>query len=278
MKKSENYRLLGAIIGDTVGSIYEFHNIKTTDFPLFSKGSIYTDDSIMTIAIAEALKDYGSNKSGKDFDSIRKDIIQSMQKWGRKYPYPKGAYGGNFIKWLMSSNPQPYKSYGNGSAMRVSAAGWVCDNLEETLKLAEATADVTHNDPEGIKGAQAVAAAIYLARTGKPVAEIRQYIESTFNYDLSKTCDEIRPSYEYSESCPGTVPQALIAAFEGKDFEEVIRLAVSLGGDCDTLTCIAGSVAEALYKIPTHIADETLKRLPEDMLNVLKEFTHNHTK
>ena len=269
------YMLLGGIIGDTVGSVYEFDNIYTKQFPLFSNRSIYTDDSIMTLAVADVLQYENPKRFPMDYDFIREQIIQSMQKWGRKYPNPKGAYGNRFTKWLMSKNPEPYNSLGNGSAMRVSAVGWVCQTLEQTLELAAATADITHNHPEGIKGAQATAAAIFLARTGKSVTEIRQYIESTFRYDLSRTCDQIREVYTYNETCQGTVPEALTAAFEGKDFEDVIRLAVSLGGDCDTLTCIAGSVAGALFDIPKEIAKETMKRLPDDMLDVFKRFSYS---
>ena len=261
--------MLGSIIGDTVGSIYEFHNIKTTKFPLFSKRSIYTDDSIMTIAVAEGLL-----KAGLDapLDEIRREVTASMQKWGRKYPNPMGDYGPRFWKWLNCDHPQPNRSWGNGSAMRVAAVGWLYPTLERTLEVAEATADVSHNDPEGVKGAQATAAAIFLARTGHTIQAIQDYIESTFEYDLSRTCDEIRPYYEFDDSCQGTVPEALTVAFEGRDFEEVIRLAVSLGGDSDTLTCIAGGVAEALYPIPQEILDETLKRLPADLRSVVDLF------
>ena len=290
LRMDAKYRLLGGIIGDIVGSVYEFNNIKTKDFPLFSERSSYTDDTVMTIAVADALKDGigdsdhqvyydGELISSKDIALNRRlDCIESMRRWGRKYPHPMGSYGGRFAEWLFGPDISPYHSFGNGSAMRVSAAGWCRSTLEETLEAAKNTAEVTHDHPEGIKGAQATAAAIFLARTGKSVPEIREYIESKFGYDLSRTCDEIRPTYclyGIDETCQGTVPEALTAAFEGKDFEDVIRLAVSLGGDSDTLACIAGSVAEALYGIPNAIAEEALRRLPEDMRDVLREFGAN---
>ena len=290
LRMDAKYRLLGGIIGDIVGSVYEFNNIKTKDFPLFSERSSYTDDTVMTIAVADALKsgigdsDHpvyydGELISSKDIALNRRlDCIESMRRWGRKYPHPMGSYGGRFAEWLFGPDISPYHSFGNGSAMRVSAAGWCRSTLEETLEAAKNTAEVTHDHPEGIKGAQATAAAIFLARTGKSVPEIREYIESKFGYDLSRTCDEIRPTYclyGIDETCQGTVPEALTAAFEGKDFEDVIRLAVSLGGDSDTLACIAGSVAEALYGIPKEIAEEALRRLPEDMRDVLRQFGAN---
>lgn len=275
------YCLLGGIIGDMVGSVYEFNNIKTKDFQLFSERSSYTDDTVMTIAVADALKNGIGDSDYSIYispDDRRRSCVEAMRRWGQKYPHPMGGYGGRFAGWLFGSDTSPYHSFGNGSAMRVSAAGWYRSTLEGTLEAAKNTAEVTHDHPEGIKGAQATAAAIFLARTGKPVPEIREYIESKFGYDLSRTCDEIRPTYclyGIDETCQGTVPEALIAAFEGKDFEDVIRLAVSLGGDSDTLACIAGSVAEALYGIPKEIAEEALRRLPEDMRDVLRQFGAN---
>ena len=254
--------MLGAIIGDIVGSPYEFdyRNIKTKDFPLFSKQSEFTDDTVMTIAVAEALLKVGIDAT---LDDIRKEVIAKMQLWGVRYP--NAGYGVRFMRWLTERNPQPYNSWGNGSAMRVSSVGWLYDSLERTLDVAKATADVTHNHPEGMKGAQATAAAIYLARNGKDRPEIRAYIEKTFGYDFSRTCDEIRPTYRHVESCQETVPEALTAVWEGKDFEDTIRLAVSLGGDSDTLTCIAGGIAEAIWGVPEDIKHEALKRLPEEM-------------
>lgn len=254
--------MLGAIIGDIVGSPYEFdhRNIKTKDFPLFSKQSVFTDDTVMTIAVAEALLKVGIDAT---LDDIRHEVVAKMQLWGLRYP--NAGYGQRFIRWLIQKNPKPYNSWGNGSAMRVSSVGWLYDSLERSLDVAKATADVTHNHPEGIKGAQATAAAIYMARNGKDRSEIRAYIEKTFGYDFSRTCDDIRPTYRHVESCQETVPEALTAVWEGKDFEDTIRLAVSLGGDSDTLTCIAGGIAEAIWGVPEDIKLKALSRLPEEM-------------
>lgn len=250
--------MVGAIAGDIIGSVYEFDNIKTTVFPLFTRGSSYTDDTIMTVAIADWLLHGG-------------DLVQVMLRYGREYPCPMGGYGGRFGQWLCETNPQPYNSWGNGSAMRVSAVGWMFDSLEKTLEVAKETAVVTHNHIEGIKGAQATAAAIYLARIGKSKPEIRQYIQATFSYDLNRTCDEIRPDYFFDESCQGTVPEAIIAFLDSTDFENAIRLAVSLGGDSDTLACITGGIAEAYYGIPDDFAEEILRRLPAAFVRVIEE-------
>ena len=259
--------MYGVFLGDMIGAPYEFdRGKKTKDFPLFCSRSEYTDDSVMTVAVAEALMD----SMGKTDDEIRAALTASMQKWGRRYPY--AGYGGHFNSWLYAKDPQPYGSFGNGSAMRVSAAGWLYDSLEETLEKAVLTSVVTHDHPEGIKGAQATAAAIWLARNGKSKEEIREYIVAEFGYDLSRTCDEIRPGYRHVESCQETVPEAITAFLEGEDFEDVIRTAVSLGGDCDTLTCIAGGMAEAFHGVPEELKAECRKRLPEDMLAVLDRF------
>ena len=220
----------------------------------------------MTIAVAEALM----NTKGWSDDAIRYALINSLQYWGHKYPY--AGYGTMFKAWLKTKNPAPYNSYGNGSAMRVSSAGWLYDTLEETRHIAQLTAEVTHNHPEGIKGAEATASAIFLARTGHDKAEIRDYIVQEFGYDLSRTCDEIRPDYHHVESCQETVPEAITAFLEGNDFEDVIRTAVSLGGDCDTLTCISGGIAEAFYGVPEEIAAEGRNRLPDKILAVLDRF------
>ena len=259
--------MLGAILGDIIGSPYEFDmGNKTKDFPLFSRGCEFTDDSVMTVAVAEALLD----SEGCSDDEIRAKTVDSMHKWGHKSP--GAGYGVRFYDWLRSPNPQPYGSFGNGSAMRVSAAGRLYDTLDETRRAARLSAEVTHNHPEGIKGAEATASAIFLARTGKTKEEIKEYIINEFGYNLSRTCDEIRPSYRHVESCQETVPEALTAFFEGEDFEDVIRTAVSLGGDCDTLTCIAGGIAEAFYGIPDEIKEEGRKMLPADMLEVVDRF------
>ena len=259
--------MYGAILGDMIGAPFEFdRGDKTKDFEMFTDATGFTDDSVMTIAVAETLMD----TMGQDDEAIKTALVRSMQKWGRKYP--DAGYGVRFSHWLLKEEPQPYNSYGNGSAMRVSAAGWLYDTLEKTRHAARLTAEVTHNHPEGIKGAEATASAIFLSRTGADKAAIREYIIREFGYDLSRTCDEIRPTYHHVESCQQTVPEAITAFLEGTDFEDVIRTAVSLGGDCDTLTCIAGSIAEAFYGVPILYEAECTARLPEDMLEVLKRF------
>ncbi len=258
--------MYGAIIGDIVGSPYEFDKgPKSKDFPLFIPRSRYTDDSMMTVAVAEALLD----TLGQGREELRNAVVRSMQKWGRRYP--DAGYGGKFYYWLYEQQPQPYNSWGNGSAMRVSAAGWLFGTLEVTRQAAADTAAVTHNHPEGIKGAETTASVIWAARNGCTKAKIRQYVEQEF-YPLRETCDQIRPYYSFDVSCQGTVPQAITAFLEGESFEDVIRTAVSLGGDCDTLTCIAGGIAEAMYGVPEEIREECRKRLEPDMVRVLDRF------
>lgn len=261
--------MYGAILGDMIGAPYEFdRGNKTKDFPLFSRGSQFTDDSVMTIAVAEALMGL---EEGADDDAVHHAVSKAMRIWGRNYP--DAGYGGRFRDWLFTHwQPKPYGSWGNGSAMRVSSVGWLYDSIEETRRYAKLTAEVTHNHSEGIKGAEATASAIFMARTGATKDEIGDYIIREFGYDLSRTCDEIRPGYHHVESCQETVPEAITAFLEGNDFEDVIRTAVSLGGDCDTLTCIAGSIAEAFYGVPEEMKAECRDRLPEDMLKVLDDF------
>lgn len=262
--------MIGAIIGDMIGAPYEFdRGNKTKDFPLFSGMSKFTDDSVMTVAVAEALMDTASRTD----DEIKTALAASMKKWGRRYPY--AGYGGMFYHWLLKKNSEPYGSFGNGSAMRVSSAGWLFDTLESTRHMARLTAEVTHNHLEGIKGAESVASVIFLSRKGSSKDEIKDYIINEFCYDLSRTCDEIRPDYYHIETCQQTVPKAITAFIEGTNFEDVIRTAVSLGGDCDTLTCIAGGMAEAFYGVSDDIAIECRKRLPNDMLSVLERFGEN---
>jgi ADP-ribosylglycohydrolase len=259
--------MIGAIIGDIIGSPYEFdqNNIKTTKFPLFNKRSHFTDDTVMTLAVAEALMNaYG------DAEETEKELIRKMQYYGRKYPY--AGYGEMFGRWIYEKNPMPYDSFGNGSAMRVSPVAWLYDDLSTVERFAAITSKVTHDHPEGIKGAQAIAAAIYLARKHYSKDDIRRYISGKYGYNFDRTCDEIRPTYRHVESCQETVPEALTAFFEGNSFKEVIRLAVSLGGDSDTLTAIAGSVAEAYYQIPNRILRKTLRRLDEDQLTIVFRF------
>jgi len=260
--------MYGAILGDIIGSPYEFdRSDKTKDFPLFSGRSEFTDDTVMTIAVTDA---FLSVQPEMEDDVIRQQVAMKMQKFGRLYPY--AGYGGRFRRWLRDQHPEPYNSWGNGSAMRVSSVGWLYDDLKQVRRMARLSAEVTHNHPEGIKGAEATASAIFLARTGSTKAEIKAYIEDNFHYDLSRTCDEIRPGYYHVESCQETVPEAITSFLEGESFEDVIRTAVSLGGDCDTLTCIAGSMAEAYYGVPEELKAECRGRLPEDLLEVLMQF------
>ena len=268
--------MYGAILGDIIGSPYEFDmGSKTKEFPLFSKNSTFTDDTVMTVAVGKVFLDAQPvekycDLSEENVQWIRRRLITSMQQFGKQYPY--AGYGGMFRRWLRAKAPQPYGSYGNGSAMRVSAAAWLYNDLDTVRSMARISAEVTHNHPEGIKGAEATASAIFLARTGSTKAEIKAYIESQFGYDLSRTCDEIRPGYHHVESCQETVPEAITAFLEGESFEDVIRTAVSLGGDCDTLTCIAGSMAEAYYGVPEELKQECHNRLPEPLLAVLQKF------
>ena len=255
--------MIGAIIGDIAGSTYEFHSIKTMDFPLFAPGSSYTDDSLMSIAVASALM-----QTGESHDGFKSHAVTSMRQIATKYPCPMGGYGGRFRHWLVSSDPQPYGSFGNGSAMRVSPCGDVAATLNEALELARQSAEVTHNHPEGIRGAQAVAAAIVLARTGESRDGIRSYIEQNF-YPLEQTVDEIRPRYRFDETCQGTVPQAITAFLESVSFEDALRAAVSLGGDCDTLTDITCAIAWPFYARSG--LDATMVRLRDEALALLHD-------
>ena len=259
--------MIGAIIGDIIGSPYEFdhNNIKTTKFPLFSKKSYFTDDTVMTLAVAEALMNaYG------DEQALEEELIACMQHYGRKYPH--AGYGVNFGRWLHEEDPQPYNSFGNGSAMRVAPVAWLYNDLRTVEYYAMLTARVTHDHPEGIKGAQAVAAAIYLARKGCSKEYIREYISGRYFYNFDRTCDKIRPTYRHVESCQETVPEALTAFFEGNSFEEVVRLAVSLGGDSDTLTAIAASVAEAYHGIPRRILRRAVHYLNGEQGQIICRF------
>ena len=261
--------MFGAILGDIIGSPYEFdRGDKTKDFPLFSGKSEFTDDTVMTIAVADALMKVGKDATDGE---IEEALVKSLKYWGLKYP--AAGYGVRFFTWLKLKNTEAYNSFGNGSAMRVSAAAWIGDTMEDVRRLARLSAQVTHNHPEGIKGAEATAAIIFMARSGcRDKAAIRAYVENEFGYDLSRTCDEIRPDYYHVESCQETVPEAITAFLEGESFEDVIRTAVSLGGDCDTLTCIAGSMAEGFYGVPEWLKKECYERLDDDLRGVLVEF------
>ena len=263
--------MYGAILGDIIGSPFEFdRGDKTKEFDLFTKGCDFTDDSVMTIAVGEALLAVGPEAAVKE---IEEAVVTNMQDWGKRYPY--AGYGGRFRYWLRERNPKPYGSYGNGSAMRVSAVGWLYDSLERTREVARATANVTHNHPEGIKGAEATASAIYMARNESSKEEIKEYIEREFHYNLDRTLDEIRPGYHMDETCQRTVPEAIIAFLESKDFEDAIRNAVSLGGDTDTLGAITGSIAEAFYGISDVLIAECRSRIDEGLMtDILDEFDH----
>ena len=260
--------MYGAILGDIIGSPFEFdRGDKTKDFKLFSRRSHFTDDSVMTLAVCEALLKVGQDATVKEIEDT---VISSMQSWGRRYPHE--GYGGYFRRWLTARHPEPYNSFGNGSAMRVSAAGWLYDSLEKTRVVAKATAKVTHNHPEGIKGAEATASAIFMARNGSSKEEIKKYIENEFHYDLNRTLDEIRPSFHMDETCQKTVPEAIIAFLEARDFEDAIRNAVSLGGDTDTLGAITGSIAEAYFGISETLISECRNRINKDMRDVVDAF------
>lgn len=279
--------MMGAIIGDIVGSVYEWNNIKTKEFPFFGEKCIFTDDTVMTIAVAEAVMNGGSHD----------DFIDAMKKYGRMYP--DAGYGGRFGSWLFSEDRKPYNSWGNGSAMRVSPCGWVmnCGFTARTgmwpnngREMAKRSAAVTHDHPEGIKGAAAVADAIFLCRLyrGRWVADgetkamiptiddckqmVREHVEEVYGYDLSKTLAEIRPHYRFNESCQDTVPQAITAFLESSDFEDAIRSAISLGGDSDTLAAITGGIAEAAYGIPQWMLDKAWTYLDEPLREVCRRW------
>ena len=262
----EEMTMLGAIFGDIVGSVYEFDNTHDYGFVLLSRYSRPTDDSYMTLAVAKALMD----SWGMDDDSIRACLVKEMQAIGRRYP--DAGYGGMFYRWLRQRNPQPYNSFGNGSGMRVSPAGWLYQTLEDTLHAAKLTAEVTHNHPEGIKGAQAIAAAIFLARAGADKKQIRKYAEDSFGYDLDRTLEEIRPTYQFYAICQRSVPEAIIAFLEGEDYEDTIRKAISLGGDSDTIACMAGGIAEAFFGMPDYYKADAMKRLDQPMRQIVTDF------
>ena len=266
--------MYGAILGDMIGAPYEFdRGSKTKDFPLFSAGSQFTDDTVMTVAVAEALtsiETWGGFVDHRTPEETQRALVSSMRKWGRRYPH--AGYGARFMYWLTKGNPQPYGSFGNGSAMRVSPVAWAFEDLKTVERFAEISAEVSHNHPEGIKGAQATASAIFMARTGSTKPEIKSYITERYGYDLSRTLDEIRPDYWHVETCQETVPEAITAFLEGNDFEDVTRKAVSLSGDSDTLTAIACSIAEGMYGIPDEISDMMLGRLDDFLTRELAKW------
>ena len=263
-----NTKMLGAVAGDIIGSVYEFRNVKSTDFELFTPRSTFTDDSVMTLAVAKWLTE--------DKAHSLCHLIRCMQELGRKYP--KAGYGGSFDWWLRQENPSPYESWGNGAGMRVSPVGLWAKTLDEALALAAVTASVSHNHPEGVKGAQAIASSVFLCKEGKSKREIKEYVENMFGYDLDRTIDEIRPGYYFDVSCQGSVPEAIIAFLEGNSFEEVVRLAISIGGDSDTIGCMAGAIAACTYSIPDEIVEACACRLTDDLREVNDLFLANLTK
>ena len=253
--------MIGAIAGDIIGSVYEHWQIKTKVFPLIDDRCCFTDDTVLTVAIADAIV------SGRPYK-------QSLKEIGSRYP--QAGYGGSFIRWLHSDDPRPYNSWGNGSAMRVSPVGFAFQSEEEVLRHAKMTAEVSHNHPEGIKGAQSAALAVFLARTGIGKEEIRARIAEEFGYDLNRTVDNIRPNYSFDVSCQGTVPEAIIAFLDSESYEDAIRNAISLGGDSDTLACITGGIADAFYGVPDSICGEVQNRLTPDLLEIVQSFNQKY--
>ena len=250
--------MLGAIAGDMIGSVYEGHPIKTKDFPLFNQQSHFTDDTVLTIAVADSILN-------------NRDYATALKQYGLRYP--DAGYGGSFYQWLFSADLAPYNSWGNGAAMRVSPVGFAFDSLQEVLAAARQSAEATHNHPEGIKGAQSTASAIFLARSGATKEDIRSELHARFHYDLARTLDQIRPTYRFDISCQGPVPESIISFLESGNFEEAIRNAISLGGDSDTMACIAGGIAQAFYGIvPIEIAYKVRAGLPNEFLNIIDRF------
>ncbi len=258
--------ILGTVIGDTVGSAYEKNNVKNTDFELFTPESNFTDDTVLTVAVAEWLLTDPEHAMGT--------LEESLVKWTKKYPKPEGGtYGTLFFDWVTNPDREPYQSWGNGSAMRCSPVGWAFDSLEKTLEIAATSAEITHNHPEGIKGAQAVAASIWLARNGKSKQEIKDFITKQFGYDLNFTIEKIRSTNTFNESCKVTVPQSIVAFLESTDFESAIRLAVSIGGDSDTIASITGAISEAYYKaVSAEMVKKALEILPQEFIGILAQF------
>ena len=265
--------MIGAIIGDIVGSPYDFNNIKTKNFDLFGTKNHFTDDTVMTVAVAEALLQY-EKIDETNVEEFKSTLIQSMRRLGKIYF--SAGFGMYFFHWLMQENPQPYNSYGNGSAMRVSPVAWYAKTLEETIFLAIATAEVTHNHLEGIKGAVSTAGAIFLAKSGASMTEIQDFVKQYYTIDFS--LDEIRSTYSFDCTCQGSVPQAFQAFFESISFEGTIRNAVSIGGDSDTIAAIAGSIAEAYYGVDKKIIDKAKTYLTSDLSNTVEAFTLKYIK
>lgn len=262
--------MYGAILGDIIGSPYEFdRGDKVKDFTLFDPRCNFTDDTVMTLAVAQAFMNLEDFQNTDDEEIIR-TLEKDLHEVGLRHP--QAGYGGRFSRWLFLEGYTPYGSYGNGSAMRVSSVAWLYNDMDTVRRAARLSAAVTHDHPEGIKGAESVAAAIFMARNGASKEEIKEFIITEFGYDLSRTCDEIRPDYCHEESCQKTVPEAITAFLEGESFEDVIRTAVSLGGDCDTLTAIAGSMAEGFYGVPVELKRKAKLYLTMDLLDILERF------
>jgi type I restriction enzyme M protein len=257
--------MIGAIIGDIVGSIYEWNNHRSKDFEFFGKGCFATDDSIMTIAVAKSLMDCNG-----DYTDLGAKAIKAMQELGR--PYPNCGFGGSFYNWIYSDNPKPYGSYGNGSAMRISPVGWVAKDIEQAKELSRKVTEISHNHLEGLKGAESVAVAIVLARQGKTMEEIRKYITEHY-YPIDFTLDGIRDTYKFNETCQNTVPQAFEAFFESTSFEDAIRNAISIGGDSDTLAAITGGIAEAYWGITGDLINRAKMYLNSQFINIFEAFT-----
>ena len=255
--------MLGALCGDVIGSPFEHHGTKATDFALFSPASRVTDDGVLTCAVADAILRAAESGDPPDYRT-------SILTYARRHPH--AGYGGRFRRWFREPDPQPYGSFGNGSAMRVSPVGWAWDTVDDVLREAERSAAVSHDHPEGITGAQAVALGVLLARTGEENATIRDELTGRFRYDLSRTVGEIRPVYRFDVTCQGSVPEAIVCFLEARDWEDAVRLAVSLGGDADTQACIAGALAEARWGVPAVIADAVLGRVPPELARVVEAF------
>jgi ADP-ribosylglycohydrolase len=254
--------MLGAIIGDVIGSVFEGSGLKIKQFPLLTAKNTYTDDTVLTVAVASAILDQG-------------DYSECIRKFARRHP--GRGYGGYFQRWLHDDSLGPYKSWGNGSAMRVSPVGWAFDSVEEVLVEAKRSANVTHNHPDSVRGAQAVALSVYLARRGAGKITIRKEITSRFGYDLKRTVDEIRPVYSFDVSCQGSVPESIICFLDSNDFESSVRLAISLGGDADTMACIAGGISEAYYGTVAKSTELRVRELlPPDLLEVADRFRARH--
>ena len=262
--------MLGAIIGDIVGSRFEFNNIKTKDFEFMPDSCFFTDDSVLTVAVAMAILN-----SGKNHEKLGELTVSSMQEIGRPYPYC--GYGGMFKKWMFSDDPQPYGSYGNGAAMRVSPCGYAAESLEEAIVFSKLVTEITHNHPEGIKGAKATTAAVFMALDGKDISDIKKHINDNY-YPMDFTLSEIRDSYKFNEICQGTVPQGIMAFLESIDFEDAVRNAISIGGDSDTLGAIAGGIAGAYYGVPDDIRKRALDFLDDRLLHILLEFENKYLK